>query len=341
MVLIQKQEQPDVLDRGSDTRAMALLALQLDLLQLFLPMDCWVVGRLDDANMRVVARLGGLEGVSPGKLDHLLNYQWAVASETDGFDYRALTENERTGLGALVETGSLPGFIRLIDLRWPSGRKIGSVLGLNSTALPLMEAQSGVAHTDEIGLCLEIIKATLGLQLELLAAQKLVVETRQDAQVDALTGLLNRSGWNERLVAAASGKGEIAICFADLDFLKRINDSNGHLAGDELLKLAAKTLLSTLRNNDCVARIGGDEFAIMVQGITTNEAHAMVERLKQALSAANIGMSIGLAFRSEGGSLQEAIALADARMYEDKNSRQRSCTAIRNDLTARLGSFDQ
>lgn len=301
---------------------MVLLTLQLDLLQLFLPMDCWIIGLFDDLNMRVVACLGGVGGVSPGKLDHLLNYPWAVASEANSFDCRPLAKTERAGIGSILGKNSLPGFVRIIDLCRPDGKKIGRVLGLNSTAPPLMNVESGVVRAGEIGLCLEVIKVTLGLQVELLAAERLVVEARQGAQLDALTGLLNRSGWNQRLVAAVNGKGEIAIGIADLDFLKRINDSKGHLAGDELLKLAAKTLLSALRSNDCVARVGGDEFAIMVQDITKDEAHAMQERLKLALSRANIKMSIGLAFLSECGSLEEAIAIADARMYEDKNNRQ-------------------
>ncbi len=327
MVLIQ-QEQRDGVEQEPASNAMVLLTLQLNLLQLLLPMDCWIIGQFDDINMRVAACLGRLDGVSIGKLDHLLSYPWAAESESCGFDYRPLTENERAEVACILEARSLPAYVRVIALCRPDGKKVGRVLG------------SGVTRVGEINLCLEVIKVTLGLQVELLAAERLVAETRQVAQVDALTGLLNRSGWNQQLVAAVNGKSEIAVCIADLDCLKRINDSRGHLAGDELLKLAAKTLVSSFRNDDCVARVGGDEFAIMVRGITKDEAHLMVERLKLALSRADIELSVGVAFRSEGDSLQEVIAMADARMYEDKNKRQHACLNTRNDLKPRTGSLD-
>jgi diguanylate cyclase (GGDEF)-like protein len=105
------------------------------------------------------------------------------------------------------------------------------------------------------------------------------------AHHDALTGLLNRAAFAELLdsqLALVEGSGKLAVLFPDLDRFKYVNDTLGHLIGDELLKVVAERLHSCIRDADTVARLGGDEFAIIctcVQdkaagGVQPGERHA-------------------------------------------------------------------
>jgi diguanylate cyclase (GGDEF)-like protein len=151
-------------------------------------------------------------------------------------------------------------------------------------------------------------------------------KTQKEAQRDALTQVLNRAGWEVKLLEAARTKAEVAVGFLDLDCLKAVNDSRGHSAGDDLLRLTAHTIQSVLRSDDQIARLGGDEFAVMLYNDTMADASTLKERLQFALSTFDIQASIGIALGSEAASLQAAVQLADARMYEEKRARRRSRT---------------
>src|SRR5690606_25054622 len=142
---------------------------------------------------------------------------------------------------------------------------------------------------------------------------------------DPLTGILNRAGWVNQLAhideQASASDEDAAIVMLDLDFLKVVNDSHGHAAGDELLRLTAQTISSVLRNGDSVGRLGGDEFGVVVQHATPIAAEKLLERLQQALAAVDIKISIGMALKSETGSLKNAMHQADQRMYTEKRKK--------------------
>ncbi|MGE1161549.1 GGDEF domain-containing protein, partial [Pantoea agglomerans] len=93
------------------------------------------------------------------------------------------------------------------------------------------------------------------------------VSLQQAAHYDALTNLINRRGFNqvfaERLAEHAANEGMLAVMFLDIDHFKRINDSLGHAAGDDLLKVIADHIKAATRSQDLVARFGGDEFCIV------------------------------------------------------------------------------
>jgi diguanylate cyclase (GGDEF)-like protein/PAS domain S-box-containing protein len=133
------------------------------------------------------------------------------------------------------------------------------------------------------------------------------------AHHDALTGLLNRGALRERLTAAVgrSQQGNsCAVLHLDLDRFKEVNDSFGHLTGDELLRSVAKRLLSCVREMDTVARLGGDEFVILCQGEEQpHEAARLAAQLIAELCRpyevdghiVSVGVSIGVAVAPEGG----------------------------------------
>ncbi|MBZ9612079.1 bifunctional diguanylate cyclase/phosphodiesterase [Rheinheimera maricola] len=154
----------------------------------------------------------------------------------------------------------------------------------------------------------------------------------QLAYYDVLTGLANRSYFRDQLrkAIAMSHRGyyNFALLYFDLDEFKRINDTLGHDAGDELLKEVAKRLISRLREEDTIARLGGDEFAVILSGIADRgQASAIATNLQQAFAApvklghqeVSISASIGITVAPEDASEEELLLKhADLAMYEAK-----------------------
>jgi diguanylate cyclase (GGDEF)-like protein/PAS domain S-box-containing protein len=152
------------------------------------------------------------------------------------------------------------------------------------------------------------------------------------AHFDTLTGLANRHQFTERfaslLRAPADPSAPIALMFLDIDRFKSINDSLGHAAGDEVLKEFARRLAAVARPTDCVARLAGDEFVIMLEGIRDRHAiGAIAEKILATVAVdfliagrlLSISTSIGIARAAVGEtSLSALLAAADAALYEAK-----------------------
>jgi diguanylate cyclase (GGDEF)-like protein len=143
---------------------------------------------------------------------------------------------------------------------------------------------------------------------------------------DDLTGLANRRAFvtvGEQLLRVAERAQEtVLLVFADLDGMKSINDRHGHAAGDEALRQAAQLLRETFRKADLVARIGGDEFCVLLAGHAP-EAKVGIDRLRDAVAAQPPGsppvaLSLGVAEGSPGITIEDLIRRADAAMYADK-----------------------
>jgi diguanylate cyclase (GGDEF)-like protein len=149
------------------------------------------------------------------------------------------------------------------------------------------------------------------------------------ALVDDLTGLANRRAFvtvGEQLLRVADRAGEaVLVVYADLDGMKAINDRHGHAAGDETLRQAAQLLRDTFRQADLVARIGGDEFCVLLPS-QASEAKASIDRLRDAVAARAaafppVALSLGVAEGSPGCTIEDLISRADAAMYADKAHR--------------------
>jgi diguanylate cyclase (GGDEF)-like protein len=144
-----------------------------------------------------------------------------------------------------------------------------------------------------------------------------------EARSDPVTGLANRLAWNEKLLTATPSIEEpLSIIQCDCRGLKQINDTHGHIVGDELLRRVAAVLTSSVRTHDLVARIGGDEFAILLNG-GEDMAHAIVERIEAALVVGRavgqpaIQLAIGTS-TARDESLEATQQRADAQMLEAK-----------------------
>ena len=146
------------------------------------------------------------------------------------------------------------------------------------------------------------------------------------AATDALTGLGNQRAWWERIAEEDArihrSDSSAVIAVIDLDGLKTVNDEQGHLHGDLLLRLAALTLRDAVRSCDHLARVGGDEFAVLAVDYD-GRPEALLERLTAALEAAEIPASVGVAPYLSGSTLIEAYARADEAMYAAKRRRRR------------------
>ena len=147
---------------------------------------------------------------------------------------------------------------------------------------------------------------------------------RHDAETDVLTGLLNRRGWLAQLereqARCARYGSDCSMVAVDLDRLKQINDGQGHCAGDALLRNTARAIDETIRKPDICARVGGDEFVIMLAESDECAAHSFCLRLQERFGRDDIAASIGSATRLPGEHLKNTLCRADTNMYTHKHA---------------------
>ncbi len=158
----------------------------------------------------------------------------------------------------------------------------------------------------------------------------------QLAGFDQLTGLVNRHIYNDRLLQAAAmalrNRRKAALLFIDLDHFKLINDTLGHEAGDTVLQEVARRLNTAVRTSDTVARVGGDEFAVILQDLDVHRAAVMVAAKIVGLIATpipfhektcSVGASIGISiFPDDGDNIEIWQSRADEAMYRVKKGRR-------------------
>ncbi|MDH5178613.1 MAG: EAL domain-containing protein [Gammaproteobacteria bacterium] len=177
------------------------------------------------------------------------------------------------------------------------------------------------------------------------------------ASHDALTGLLNRREFENRLEQAIGHAHNShlnhALCYLDLDQFKIINDTCGHVAGDELLKQISGRLREQLRESDVFARLGGDEFGILLEGCTTEKAEVIATNILATVKQTRfiwdnksfeLGVSIGVVpINSMSGNVSDVLSAADTACYEAKD-KGRNCIHIYStdddDLAKRRGEMN-
>lgn len=178
-------------------------------------------------------------------------------------------------------------------------------------------------------LSLAVLGAALATALLAATLSDVIDDLRRERDSDGLTGLLNRRAFEQRAVAALAGAGDApcVLLICDLDHFKRINDSHGHGAGDEVLSAFGKLLRRVSREKDLVARIGGEEFAFLLPGATLAAGQALAERARAGLSGlvfsfaprgGAVTASFGIAEHKPGDTLSELFAQADRRLYQAK-----------------------
>ncbi|MBR0856440.1 GGDEF domain-containing protein [Bradyrhizobium liaoningense] len=162
-------------------------------------------------------------------------------------------------------------------------------------------------------------------------------ENNYRAHHDALTGLLNRAGFVEALGKrlGAGADRPFAVMFFDLDNFKPINDTFGHAAGDTVLKAVAARVRRALPDGAVVARMGGDEFVVLIDGLTADMAletgHRIIGEVAVSYDLggevrASVGASVGIAMAPDhGAAVEELLGIADAALYEAKSGGKSRC----------------
>jgi diguanylate cyclase (GGDEF)-like protein/PAS domain S-box-containing protein len=273
--------------------------------------------------------------------------------------FRIAFENAPTGMALMTPEGSwlhvnaalcrLLGYsddellkLDLIDLTVPGD----AIIALNEEDEVRHERRYLRADGTPIwvAVCTKLVRAENGeplyfvLQLEDIGDRKQTEhELRRLADHDALTGLLNRRGFMEGLrreLRRMERKDEYgALLLLDLDNFKLVNDTAGHLAGDQVLRTTAEVLRGRLRATDVIGRLGGDEFAALVLNVTPRQANEIAAETAETLRAMtvtagdvtiDVDASIGVIAIDElhGVSEEELLAAADRAMYRVKSHRR-------------------
>lgn len=206
-----------------------------------------------------------------------------------------------------------------VELSWPLGQ--GKVTYLHISGKPLFNNSGD-------------FEGFRGTGSDVTQAHKLSKKLFYQASHDSLTGLVNRNAFEQYLQSvldrAERNTVDNVIFYLDLDHFKIVNDTCGHLAGDELLRNVSKILKDNVRKYDTVARLGGDEFAIVLEKCSTRQATAIANKLLQAIvdfcfvwegQTFYIGVSIGqVLFSRLPNDINEVLKVADAACYAAKKS---------------------
>lgn len=222
------------------------------------------------------------------------------------------------------------------EREWTYLRKDGSRLQVSLTVTALRDQANNIC-------------GYLGAAYDITDRKRREVMTQHIAQHDHLTGLPNRLLLHDRLDqairTAACEAGRFGVLILDLDHFKRVNDSLGHHIGDELLKVVAKRLVASVRESDTVARMGGDEFVVLLPTISdtdaiTRVAEAVVKNISQTIVIGSYELdvtpSVGIAmFPRDGGNANILLKNADAAMYKAKSAGRACFEMFNSDLEIR------
>ena len=246
----------------------------------------------------------------------------------------------------------LEGTVRDASLAGEETGRFGQILEERRTQLAGTLSLEGLQYVVS-----ELVRDTRHIETTTLAlAQKLEARTEEvrilteqlqraqtEATLDPLSGLHNRRGF-ELAVTETSGLTQelagVALLLADIDHFKQLNDTHGHLLGDKALRSIAQTMRASIKGRDIAARIGGDEFAILLPQTPIQGAATLAEQLRIAVANGRIRrtngaevvgaitVSIGLAVANPGECLDVLMERADAALYRAKrDGRNRVCIA--------------
>lgn len=183
----------------------------------------------------------------------------------------------------------------------------------------------------ELCLVCSLLREIVRLRREGLASYRERMEMRQLAYSDPLTGIPNRRAWEHELKRyfdrAKSSCNTFALAVVDLDHFKNVNDRYGHASGDEVLKDAARAVLASVRASDFVARIGGDEFGLLLIAADNLMVAGIVERIRRAIAThcsrpagPSISVSVGYTALRPDDSLPVLFGRADSALQKAKGS---------------------
>ncbi len=282
----------------------------------------WMVTRVEGGQWIALQTIDNGYGVNEGDV-----FQWA-----DSFCSRMINDE---GPRIACDAQEIPAYDSApINRQMPIGAYVGVPISKSNGELfgtlcaidPVPKSRSIEADLPLLELLAGLLGTILDRDIEAIDRTKELDVCRNEAVTDKLTGLLNRTGW-ENFVSIEETRAKrygisLGVFVLDVDDLKVANDTHGHNCGDDLLRSIGDCLRSVLRKTDIAARIGGDEFAILLPDYSAVDIDAIGVKISQAFAERDIPISLGWAMRSGHGSLVSAIAEADRRMYENKAERK-------------------
>jgi diguanylate cyclase (GGDEF)-like protein len=196
-------------------------------------------------------------------------------------------------------------------------------------------AYSETVHSLVIIFSVSLLAIPLGAVLLFATAMEIFTKLHSISIIDGLTGLLNRSSFEEQAKQALEENHTISLIVCDIDHFKRINDTQGHAAGDEVIRAVSSRMKDMCAEGQIAGRVGGEEFCVLLPMSNTESASLFAEslRLQIALTGLKNGnravtVSMGIAALTAGEDYKSLFKRADEALYEAKNSgRDRVCIA--------------
>ena len=256
------------------------------------------------------------------------------------------------GLDFLIDANTLSGpftalyMVPVGFVAWVIGIRYGLATAVVVTAVEGLISDYGLAHrarpftvATTVGLILMELLAMVAIAILMARLRAALEQERNLSRKDPLTGLENlRAFWEELEIEVermGRDKRPLAVVYIDVDDFKMVNDSFGHENGDDVLRMVGRTLKDSVRAIDTTARVGGDEFALILPNADESVAKIVVERLRSKFATflnqkgLKATLSIGVAvFHKPPARIEEAVAVADQVMYEAKGL-GKDCIAFR------------
>jgi len=202
---------------------------------------------------------------------------------------------------------------------------IASMMFMVSEAVILSDAEITALDTlHQVPLFVALLAGAAGFFLVYTDAYRAAERSRLLALTDPVTELPNRRAFEERLKLSYERHDGFALLYLDLDGFKQVNDRLGHQAGDDVLRDVAGVLRQCIRVADMAARVGGDEFCLLLAAADTTTTRTVAERVLKGLAGitrargVTIGASFGVATDADGPGPHEVVAAADGAMYRAK-----------------------
>jgi diguanylate cyclase (GGDEF)-like protein/PAS domain S-box-containing protein len=201
-----------------------------------------------------------------------------------------------------------------------------SGVGTKTYELAFLKKEKELIWVRAEATCFEGGQESRVVMVDITRSKKVEEDLRHLSIHDSLTGLYNRGFFMEEMARLERGRDfPVSIVMGDVDGLKEINDKEGHAAGDILLKSVAQVLAEAFRAEDVIARVGGDEFAVLLPSTNATAAEVSIQRVRRAIHANNAGgtptsihLSLGVSTAEKTMPLLDVLKIADENMYREK-----------------------
>ena len=304
-------------------------AAVVDYLKSVVPMGFWAVTRFDGLRQLYLEVRDDSYGLDAGG-SHLWEDSFCVnmvAGKTPRIapDAMAIPEYAASGIAGQINIGAYVG----IPITRADGELFGTLCGLD----PAPRSDEMLQHGPLLDILGMLLSTILETDLERTRQARLLERAEAAAESDQMTGLFNRRGWDRYMEIEEARFRRFgdpgAVLVIDLDGLKEVNDTLGHQAGDELIRLAASVIHETIRDCDIAARLGGDEFGIIATNVVPADCDLLVSRILAGFENTGVSASVGHAPYTVVAGFPGAFAVADEAMYAEKQRRRAARLAAR------------